>query len=359
MTSPRTVGGNLPRLTSLRFFAAALILVFHARLIHIVPGGRLFDLAHMGVAFFFVLSGFVLTWASPGERVEPRRFWLNRFARIYPSHIVTLVVSLFIMPITYWWLIPLDAFLLQAWAPYERIAVSLNAVSWSLSAEAFFYFLAPWLITTLRRRSPRTLVVVAVTWLVITMALGRAVTLMGYAEWPYFMPLARSSEFVIGVVLAELFCRGHLRKYTPPVQVCVLACVASYALAMVVRNAGVTMKMAASFISLPAICALVVSSALADVRGRPGPLASPLLEHAGRVSFALYLVHYMVIAVTNDLMDKYLPGTKLGIPLRLGLLAAVCVVSWICAEALHRGVEIPAQRLIRSAYARRRARART
>ena len=128
---------------------------------------------------------------------------------------------------------------------------------------------------------------------------------------------------------------------------------------MVVRNAGVTMKMAASFISLPAICALVVSSALADVRGRPGLLASPLLEHAGRVSFALYLVHYMVIAVTNDLMDKYLPGTKLGIPLRLGLLAAVCVVSWICAEALHRGVEIPAQRLIRSAYARRRARART
>ncbi|CAM2956439.1 acyltransferase [Actinomyces slackii] len=347
MVPSRGGGGNLPRLTSLRFFAALLILIYHARLSDLVPGGRVFDVAHMGVAFFFVLSGFVLTWASPGERIEPRRFWLNRFARIYPSHLVTMLIAAVIFLPVRWTDVLLHLFLLQAWAPHQSTILSLNEVSWSLSAEAFFYLLAPWLITALRRRSDRTMVILALGWWIVTMGAGRALILMGFEEWPYYLPAIRSAEFIIGIVLAELFRRGRLSRRIP-VWPCVVACLVSYGAALAVYRMGVTMQMMPAIITAPAICLLVVAAAQADARGQGGLLTSPLLEHAGKVSFAVYLVHALVLTVVPPLLPE--PAT---LAWQLAGLAVVLVVTWACAEALHRGVELPAQRAIRSRFARR------
>ena len=348
MTPPSQPGGNLPRLTSLRFFAALLVLIFHARLHHFVPQGALFDVAHMGVAFFFVLSGFVLAWASAGASVEPRRFWVNRFARVYPSHLVTLLIALVVMPPVGWGTLTLNLLLLQAWSPSQSTALSLNSVSWSLSAEAFFYLLAPWAITWIRRSGTHLIVGGALAWWAVTIIAGRALAVAGAEEWPYYLPLTRSSEFIIGVVLAELFRRGLLKRRIP-IWLATAACVGSYLLALMVYRLGVSMQMAPAIITLPAIALLIVAAAQADARGERGLLTSPLLEHAGRVSFALYLVHYMVLAV----LPARLPMPQ-GPLESLAYLTLTFLISWVCAEALHRGVEVPAQRMIRTA-ARRHA----
>ncbi len=63
-----------------------------------------------GVTFFFVLSGFVLTWsAQPGTKVFI--FYRRRFARIWPAHIVALVPAMFVFyrfdpPENMWWIKP-------------------------------------------------------------------------------------------------------------------------------------------------------------------------------------------------------------------------------------------------------------
>src|SRR5437762_8695399 len=94
----RPVRPKLPALTTLRFFAALHVVLFHMHVIGILSGGpwwyqNFASIGYIGVNLFFVLSGFILvyTYASPALNV--RRFWQARFARIYPAYIVSLLAS--------------------------------------------------------------------------------------------------------------------------------------------------------------------------------------------------------------------------------------------------------------------------
>ncbi len=80
-----------PSLTGLRFIAAALVFAFHSSLTNfpLSPFADE-DVAHgyewlfskagwIGVSFFFILSGFVLTWSSRGGDTLTS-FWRRRLA---------------------------------------------------------------------------------------------------------------------------------------------------------------------------------------------------------------------------------------------------------------------------------------
>jgi hypothetical protein len=94
--------GRLPRLdslTGLRFIAAFAVILNHSafspdwRLVHMRSLEWLSTPGTLGVPFFFALSGFVLTWsARRGD--SARNFFKRRFARVYPLHIVTWMVTL-------------------------------------------------------------------------------------------------------------------------------------------------------------------------------------------------------------------------------------------------------------------------
>ena len=75
---------RLNALTSLRFFAAFVVMLHH-----FISGSLGFAGAAHGVAFFFVLSGFILTSNYPHLSTwqDRRSFLLARFARIWPAHV--------------------------------------------------------------------------------------------------------------------------------------------------------------------------------------------------------------------------------------------------------------------------------
>jgi peptidoglycan/LPS O-acetylase OafA/YrhL len=87
------MANRLAALTSLRFLAAAAIVYHHVMGAWAFPRVPQFHFAQ-GVSFFFVLSGFILTYRYPVLRDwrEIRRFWLARFARIWPAHATSLVI---------------------------------------------------------------------------------------------------------------------------------------------------------------------------------------------------------------------------------------------------------------------------
>jgi len=110
-TAPPDSGSRLPSLTGLRFLAALSVFLFHSSLASspIPPNGPVTPFADqgfahgyaavlghagpLGVSFFFVLSGFVLTWSSrPGE--PARAFLRRRVVKIYPNHVVMWAVAL-------------------------------------------------------------------------------------------------------------------------------------------------------------------------------------------------------------------------------------------------------------------------
>ena len=91
MKKPELLG-----LTGIRFYASLLVYLSH---VVIIPGMEalsqsllLFNAGVVGVSFFFVLSGFILTYNyapvfSEGVSASSyKQFVLDRLARIYPVH---------------------------------------------------------------------------------------------------------------------------------------------------------------------------------------------------------------------------------------------------------------------------------
>jgi len=193
-------------LTGLRFVAAMLVVMHHLLHIDVSSGhgvGRLLkkltlnftSASFVGVSFFFVLSGFILTYTylgRPGQvGINQRDFWVARLARVYPTYLFALAIA----AVPFWqeWGGPNTAcatpkivtalttpLLLQAWTPCAR--AWWNAPGWSLSAEAFFYLLFPLLAVPIVRLGRRQLyAVMGCTYLayLIVLYLYMAITVDG------------------------------------------------------------------------------------------------------------------------------------------------------------------------------------
>jgi peptidoglycan/LPS O-acetylase OafA/YrhL len=95
----------LPALTSIRFFAALWVVVFHLQAAGFSTGGEasntgwlhnLLSTGYCGVGLFFVLSGFILTYNyltldTHGRRLQ--HYWVARAARILPLYFFGLALD--------------------------------------------------------------------------------------------------------------------------------------------------------------------------------------------------------------------------------------------------------------------------
>lgn len=324
-------GRDLPRLTSLRMFAALSVFGFHLQKWDVWAPGRVFAAGYAGVAFFFVLSGFVLTWTW--RFGQPWRwFYWRRFARIYPNHLAVLLVAL-VVPVVAVnrggaVATPLNALLLQAWTATDRFVYSLNGVTWSLSCEVAFYASLPLLLAVLvpRPRGQR--------W-ALAAAYFAACSLVVIQGKLGVNPVVRGGEFVLGVVVALDLREG--RRLRIPLSV-------PLALLVLAGLAGRNLTGSTADIPVAMVTALVLAVAATwDLADRRGVLGHRALIYAGQVSFAFYLVHELVIV--NLHLKAGLDGSGGALVMLLAAAAAAVV--------LHELVELPAQRrLVASARQR-------
>ncbi|WP_363348186.1 acyltransferase [Methylocystis echinoides] len=215
---------DIATLTSLRFFAAAMVVIGHSNGTFGLPQEwtRLFP-SYQGVSFFFVLSGFILTLRYPRLKSfeESRRFLVARFARIWPLHAVAFFSLFWALDwVPHYLSTPegsaaavLNLSLLQAWSPYTCYNMSYNAVSWSISVEAFFYVAFIGLVQ-LRDRHWRLLPIVGLVPAIALIWLANSLNLPVVDRHSasldtvlYVNPLARLFEFTLGMSAAVLFER--------------------------------------------------------------------------------------------------------------------------------------------------------
>ena len=215
---------ELSALTGIRFYAALFVFLSHVPLI---PGmerlaGRslLFNAGVVAVSFFFVLSGFILTYnyadvfQNSVSASSYKRFAWDRLTKIYPVHLLTLLMALPIqifspnMPLD-WRALPFHIFLLQCFWPFARPTFFdyLNVPSWSISCEWFFYLLAPLAICFAVGRQRRFLPLILAGGYLFCLW-----SLLGYSQSDFarlyfvswFAP-SRFPEFLAGVYLARGF----------------------------------------------------------------------------------------------------------------------------------------------------------
>ena len=227
---------KLHALTALRFFAAAAIVLHHSS--GLFPWDQsLTDTFHLSqaVSFFFVLSGFILTYVYPSLDAWPARarFLRARFARIWPAHLAAFALLFLLFEHsarfgTLYGSFPLallNLSMLQAWVPVRYAYSSFNFVSWTISTEFAFYLLFPLLIHNFHK-----------TWLLkllLSLALFAAsIALVILCHIPpedpahswnisilgivYVNPLARLFEFTLGMTTALLFQRTLHKPKTRP-----------------------------------------------------------------------------------------------------------------------------------------------
>ncbi|BAJ25941.1 MULTISPECIES: acyltransferase [Kitasatospora] len=352
---------RLPSLTGTRFLAALLVLAFHASSEGLfadrgtagVLAALLGKAGWAGVSFFFVLSGFVLAWSAGPHGARPG-FRRRRIARIHPAHLVTTLTAMALLVaggtgLTWAEVVP-NLLLAQAWFPQPEIFVSGNPVSWSLSCELLFYLSFPPMWRALCRiRAGRlwwwagalAAAVVCVPPLaghllpggpVLTMPDG-TVTLHQY-WFVYVLPPVRALEFVLGAVMARVVREGKWIGLRPLPATALAA--AGYAAA---TRVPYLYGLAAA--TVVPIALLVAALAHADRTGRRGWLAARPVVRLGELSFALYLVHRLVLGYGHRAL-----GADRGwsTPVAALLVLAALAVSLALAWLLHTLVEIPALR---------------
>src|SRR5581483_3914121 len=312
-----------------------------------------FGFGYIGVSFFFVLSGFVLTWSSD-HYVSARRFWWLRFARVWPAQALVAVLALVAIQQGRppgWPAGAADLLLLQSWWPNSRVYFGGNGVSWSLSCEAFFYLMFPLLVLLVRRLDRRGLVVLitlVVSLLVTTPAIGEWLGLSGQLRyWLFFiLPGYRLLEFLLGMVLARAVRHG-LRVPHPRIAVAVSGLAFIGLIAVLVWASGYGWypeRPWTAMLVLPVFAALVLTGATADLQGCAGWLASRPFRWLGAISFALYLVHQPLFRITHAWGWWTARGDLLGAAAFVGFfLLAVAV-----AGLLHHLVEKPIERRLRA-----------
>jgi peptidoglycan/LPS O-acetylase OafA/YrhL len=349
---------KLHALTSLRFIAAAMIVVHHARgtfadADRFLPNVQL----GTGVSFFFVLSGFILTHVYPSLHQEGavRSFFIARFARIWPAHAFTLAIAVGLgmqshlkvgdgPPTAVVGMANLA--MVHSWIPATGWFFSFNPVSWSISTEVFFYCVFPLLIANFTRTwawklGLTVLAVVASCWICVQLqipAFGAAQPFeVNRAGLVYVGPLARVAEFVLGMTAALAWKRWGgmiprtLGLATMIEAVALVLCIGSV-LAVGPFTAWVAGTWQIPFVT-DAIAKYLVHSAaapgfavlivvLASHRGWISrALGNPFLVFLGEVSFSVYLLHRI-------LLDS-LKLAQIDVPQSGGKALAAWLVFWL------------------------------
>ncbi|BBF79574.1 acyltransferase family protein [Asticcacaulis excentricus] len=329
---PRAGGASLD---VLRFLAAGFILLFHFGESAPRPLGDLIPVLWQGwlaTDFFLMLSGFILMRAYgprlAEQRVSPLSFVSRRILRLWPSHIVALLLLLAVVTLA----------TLQGHPPghAEKYTVSgffeqlmlvhgwgisqipgWNVPTWTLSALVVCYSLFSLSAGRVYRWNRAALVVGIVAILGLGLALG---ALIGHAfvDLPFQYGLIRALPlFFIGALLERL---------TAGVGVSQRAYFAGMAISgfIVIVLGSLPRDSASDVVILAALATVLVLSA--GVRFHE----SHLTKRLGRASYALFLIHTVIGAIALGVDGMLMHRFALSEPVHW-IVWGLCVAAAIAA----------------------------
>ncbi|WP_411374101.1 acyltransferase family protein [Arthrobacter sp. MPF02] len=310
----------------------------------------------LGVEVFFILSGFIIAYQyadrfSTFSGSQYRKFAALRFARIYPVHLVTLLFVAAIAVVSS--VVGLRLNLAEGFTPSNFLAnlamlqaippfEGFNGPAWSICAEFAAYLAFPALALALAgiRTPSKAFLTSAAVSLVGVASMLLVLPLVGASSTSYpLMWLRIATEFTVGCFLFAGWRLLGDRRFGAGWDVA--ACVSSAGVGAVL---WVTDGTAYAIASIPLIAVFVLSCA-----GATGPvggfLASKPMIWFGRISYSVYMTHYILLLM----LGKALPWDRFeaNLMLSLGYILA-CAVGVIAAgAAMFYLVEEPGRHLIR------------
>ncbi|MGD0965067.1 MAG: acyltransferase [Candidatus Acidiferrales bacterium] len=351
-------------LNGLRFLAALAVVIFHyaprvAAYGH-VPGTtrNLINEGPGAVGFFFILSGFVLAHRhlSGGARAPTASaFYWARFARLYPAYLLAFLLFLPIAAHRYILNSPapaghhtfvlsavLSCLMLQSWTP---LAQAWNGPGWSLSVEAFMYFMFPLIgfrLVKLRRRN--SIFVLLLSWLIPSgLAAAHVAHWITDAVWLRYItnnPLLWTPLFVMGICASRMVSDWKKVPAGRANMLSALSFVALILLALLWPH-----KWADVFVT-GGIAPLLVAVIICFTRSSGGiakTVAGPLLGRLGEASYVVYILQAPMWHYWQEITTSLRAGPTEANVVALWQFAAFVPLLVLTSLALQRWVETPAR----------------
>lgn len=246
-----------------------------------------------------------------------KKYWIARFARIYPVYIIALLV---IVAAKYKTLadnfetLSLHLLMLQAWIP--GYPITLNTPGWSLSVEAFFYLCLPFLLVFIYKSGTKKLILSAgILWLATQLILMVAINSEAYQpkshlhDFIYYNPVMHLASFITGLLTGVFFKRNPHKK-TPGNSLLIIASFALIFFLIWARPhfetlSGIKLAYTNGLIA-PAFLLFIVLLA------RDDGIISTLLKHRwlvllGEASYSLYILQKPIHGLYDKLVTPRIP----------------------------------------------------
>lgn len=333
-------------LSSLQVFrglAALGVLVYHACLFterqtqQVLLGG-LYHFGELGVDFFFVLSGFIISFIHGAELGRPEfapRYLYRRFFRVYPLLLILTSLKLGLELVS--WQrggVPPDAsriissYLLL---PAPEGMMPIITAAWTLMHEALFY--AMFLVALILGRRP------ALVLLSLWMAAIGLTNLLGARlhDLPRLICDAHNVEFVFGIVACACFQRRHAWRWSP-------AWLFGISLVFLGLGAwaydpvqGMDQSLKVRLLLGAAFALMILAAGVWEqgLKSQPWPKWACWL---GDASYSIYLGHSMVLLALISAGSRLAPDS---LAMRYAVAGGACLAALVACGLLWRLVERP------------------
>ena len=315
---------QINQITFTRFIAALTVVFFHYGS-HAFPASfswlrESVTAGPIAVNYFYVLSGFIMAIAyyqpHAAKPLNKRKYWVARFARIYPVYLVGLLLmavassrEVIDTPLA----LPLHLSMLQAWIP--GYPMTLNNPGWSLSVEAFFYLCFPFLLALIYRTGLKYLAVLCIVlWIITQYILLTGINSPEYTgksllhDFVYYHPLMHINAFIAGLLCGVVY-KNKAESLSATKPVWLIGSLLLIVLLLEFRplfESILGFKLAYTN-GLIAPAFLLFIWLLAASKGRiQVALSHPLLLLLGEASFSLYILQKPVFGIYNRVLEPRL-----------------------------------------------------
>jgi len=381
----------LSNLTALRGIAALLTVLFHIDLVLSSFGGHLLDgkissilsRMYLMVDFFFILSGFILCYVyaknfeDPVTRQSFRKFTIARFARVYPLHLFSLLLTMIFLFLLHQWgakVTPiLDAenslysfitnlFLLHSMNLHQWF--TFTHASWSISTEWWMYMLFPFLVGPIMKLSKAGRHVIfalcIVGYLVIGFLLVPLVTVpdaISFLKDSHFsLNVAYQFGFfrcMFGFIIGMMVYFGYKEDWNKKILS------SGYTFLVLISGLALCLHFAVLDVLTVLFFPCILLSAAYGNQNLNSILESKPLQKLGEWSFSIYLIHQPFLYQGAALMSN---PDKTGIPIpKMDMLISwsTCLVFVVfilfISYLTYRFIEVPARNFINEKWGKQKA----
>jgi peptidoglycan/LPS O-acetylase OafA/YrhL len=321
-------------LNSLRFFAALAVIITHVELIKNsfkiqncwASSKIVFNLGGLGVYFFFVLSGFLITYLLIIEKqktgtIAIKNFYIRRILRIWPLYFFVLTLGFFVLPnfnqinISYLtasfnqnFNLNLILFLLMlpnlAFSMFP--AVPHIGQLWSIGVEEQFYIAWP-LIVKYSNKLINTLIIIIVFLIalkIIILFLGKNYSNTNwYPVIKKFTAMSKFESMAIGGIGAYYFSSNH--KIIESLKSPFLSIVALAIILLIIYFIPDKLQDGQHLIISVLFLAIIINVISTNIK----LLRNNVFDWLGKISYGIYMYHLIIIPIIIVVLSKVISPT--------------------------------------------------